>query len=163
MDVNLNTASVVQVSVTDTAVSDNTGGLVARNAGAGRVFLALERTTFSRNSSFGLMSDGSGAGEIRSAASDSMFGGNGTALLAAGGPAVAVIQVNRSTVVNSVTTGALSNGTAGQAFILISNTLMAANALALSATGTGNLISYQNNSIGGNFSDGAFTGTITLK
>lgn len=163
VDVNLNTASVVQVSVTDTAVSDNTGGLVARNAGAGRVFLALERTTFSRNSSFGLMSDGSGAGEIRSAASDSMFGGNGTALLAAGGPAVAVIQVNRSTVVNSVTTGALSNGTAGQAFILISNTLMAANALALSATGTGNLISYQNNSIGGNFSDGAFTGTLTLK
>jgi hypothetical protein len=58
------------------------------------------------------------------------------------------------------TTGALSNGTAGQAFILFSNTLIAGNGTGLSSVGGGNLQSYKNNSVDGNFVAGAFTGTI---
>jgi hypothetical protein len=159
VDVNLNTASAARVSVTDTVLSNNAGGLVARNAGAGTVFVTLQRTTFAQNNNVGLEVDGNGAAIVRSFVSDSMFTDNGTALLAQGGGAGAAIQVNRSSVLSSVTTGAVSNGPT--AFILISNTLIAGNAVALSATGSGHLQTYQNNSLGGNISsDGSFTETL---
>jgi hypothetical protein len=158
----VNTASPVRVSVTDSVVSNSAGGIAAHNAGAGNVFVAVQRTTFSQNSGFGLKTDGSGgAGGIVAAVSDSLLTGNGTGLQAQGGPAAAVaIQVTRSSVVNSVTTGMLSAGAAGPAFIFVSNTLMTGNATALSATGGGNLLTYKNNSIDANPVAGAFSGTV---
>jgi hypothetical protein len=63
--------------------------------------------------------------------------------------------------VNNVTNGAQSNGSAGQAFILASNTLISANGTGLSSVGGGNLETYKNNSVNGNFADEAFTSTLT--
>jgi hypothetical protein len=159
IDINLNTASAARVFVTDTGLNHNAGGITARNAGAGTVFLALQRATLNQNSGFGLKVDGSGAGGILAAVSDSVIAGNGTGLLAQGGPAIAAtIQVTRSSVVHSTTTGAQSNG--NSAFIFVSNTLMSGNATALSASGGGSLQTYKNNSIDGNFAPGAFTGSL---
>ena len=87
-------------------------------------------------------------------------GGAGTISVVGGATATAGIQATRSSVVNSVTTGALSNGSAGPAFIFFSNTLISGNATALSAVGGGNLVSYKNNSVDGNFAPGAFTSTV---
>jgi hypothetical protein len=160
IDINVTTGSAARVFVTDTGLHHNAGGITARNAGAGAVFLALQRATLNQNSSFGLRADGSGAGAVLSAVSDSLFAGNGTGLFAQGGPAsAATIQLTRSTVVHN-TTGALSNGTAGPSFIFVSNTLMSGNTTAVSATGTGSLQTYKNNSIDANFAPGAFTGNL---
>jgi Right handed beta helix region len=159
IDVNVNTASPVRVFVTNSVLSNNAGGLVAKNAGAGAVFVALQRTTMSQNSNFGVKMDGSGNGSVLAAVSDSHLAANGTGVLAQGGPApAATIQLTRSTVVHSTSVGAQSMGL--NAFVFVSNTLMSGNATAVQAVGAGSLKSYQNNAIDGNFAPGAFTGTI---
>jgi Right handed beta helix region len=159
IDVNVNTAAPVRVFVTDSVLSNNAGGLVAKNAGAGPVFLALQRTTMSQNSNFGVKMDGSGNGAVLAAVSDSHLAANGTGVLAQGGPApAATIQLTRSTVVHSTSVGAQSMGL--NAFVFVSNTLMSGNATAVQAVGAGSLQTYQNNAIDANFAPGAFTGTI---
>jgi hypothetical protein len=162
ININPNTASPVRVFVTDTTVTSSASGIAARNTGAGTVFLSMHRTTLAQNSGFGLRVGGGGAGPIESTVSDSLIAGNGTGLSAVGGAsATAVILLTRSSVVNNVTTGLVSDGTAGQAFIFSSNTMIGGNGTALSSVGGGNLSTYKNNSVDGNFVAGAFTGTLT--
>jgi hypothetical protein len=159
IDINVNTGSAARVFVTDTGLHHNAGGITARNAGAGAVFLALQRATLNQNSGFGLKVDGSGNGAVLAAVSDSLLAANGTGVLAQGGPApAATIQLTRSTVVHSTSVGAQSMGL--NAFVFVSNTLMSGNATAVQAVGAGFLKTYQNNAIDGNFAPGAFTGTI---
>jgi len=159
ININANSATPVRVSVTDTVLSDNAGGLAAKNAGAGGVFLALQRTTMSQNSNFGVKMDGSGNGSVLAAVSDSHLATNGTGVLAQGGPApAATIQLTRSTVVHSTSVGAQSTGL--NAFVFVSNTLMSGNATAVQAVGAGSLQTYQNSAIDGNFAPGAFTGSL---
>jgi hypothetical protein len=159
IDVNVNTAAPVRVSVTDSVLSNNAGGLAAKNAGAGPVFLTLQRTTMSQNSNFGVKVDGSGNGAVLAAVSDSHLAANGTGVLAQGGPApAATIQLTRSTVVHSTSVGAQSTGL--NAFVFVSNTLMSGNGTAVQAVGAGSLQTYQNNAIDANLAPGAFTGTI---
>jgi hypothetical protein len=158
VDVSLNTASSARVFVTDTTLTNNAIGLTARNAGAGVVSLALQRTTMAQNN-IGLRMDGSGAGAVLSALSDSVASGNGIGIQASGGPAPgATVQVTRSSIVHSTTTGAQVTGANG--FIFMSNTLMSGNATALAASAGGTLLTYKNNSIDANFAAGAFTGQL---
>ncbi len=159
LDVSVNTAAAVRVSVVDTNLTGNNNGVSARNTGGGGVFLALQRTAVSHNSSAGVRMDGTGAGAVVSAVSDSQIAANNIGLQALGGPApAATIQVTRSSVVNNVTNGAAVSGANG--FIFVSNTLMSGNGTALSATAGGSLLTYKNNSIDANLAAGAFTGTI---
>jgi len=159
VDVNVNTASPVKVTLSDSTLTNNNNGLSARNAGAGNVFLALNRMNISQNTSAGVRMDGSGAGPVLSAVADSMLANNSIGLQALGGPALAAtIQITRSSVVHSTTNGAAVSGANG--FIFVSNTLMSGNATALSATAGGTLLTYKNNSIDGNFAPGAFTGSL---
>jgi hypothetical protein len=60
--------------------------------------------------------------------------------------------------VNNVTNGAQSNGTAGAAQILFSNTVISGNGTALSSVGGGALATYKNNETEANFALGGFTG-----
>jgi len=112
IDINVNTASKISVFVTDTIVSHNATGIAAKNAGAGTVSVALERTTLSQNSSIGFRADGSGGtAAIVGVVSDSLVVGNGTGVQANGGPTVtAFVHVTRSSIVNNATNGALANG-----------------------------------------------------
>ena len=162
ININLTSSSTVGVFVTDTVVTNSVGGIAVRNAGAGRVLVSVQRTTLAQNSGFGLKLDGGGgAGPIIGAVSDSLIAGNGTGVSAIGGAATSLgIQVTRSSVVNNVTTGALSDGSAGAAFIFSSNNLITGNGTSLSSVGGGNLLSYKNNSVDGNFVSGAFTGPL---
>lgn len=162
ININLNSANAARVFVTDTVVSNSAGGIAARNTGAGSVFVSVQRTTLAQNSAFGLKADGSGGGAIVGDLSDSLIAGNGTGVWSVGGPSATVttIQITRSTIVSSVNTGAVADGTAGAAFILFSNTLFTSNKGGLSSIAGGNLMTYKNNSTDGNFPTGAFTGTL---
>jgi hypothetical protein len=164
INVNLTSASAVRVFVSDTVVSNGSVGVSARNAGAGNLFMSVHRTTLVQNSSIGYRSDGSGGpGSIFNAISDSLVSGNGTGVSVVGGPsAFNGAQVTRSSVVNNITTGLLSNGTSGQASILASNTLVSGNGTGLSFLGGGNLFTYKNNSVNQNVvADGTFSSQIT--
>lgn len=157
ININLNSAAAVSVFVTDTVVSNSAGGISAHNAGAGKVFVSMQRTTLAQNSGFGLKADGGGAGTIVASVSDSMFAGNGTGVTSVGGAGGAGVQVTRSSIVSN-STGAQSTGATG--FILFSNTLISGNGTGLSSVTGGNLESYKNNSFDGNFTQGAFTSTL---
>ena len=161
ININVNSPSAVNVFVTDAVISNSVGGLAARNAGAGNLFVSVQRTTFAQNTGFGLKADGGGgAGFVIAAVSDSMLAGNGTGVTAVGGAsATAGIQVTRSTIVsNSI--GMLSNGSAGAAGVFSSNNLITGNGTGVSSVGGGNLLTYKNNSTDGNLAAGAFTGSI---
>jgi hypothetical protein len=163
IDVEVNAALPIRVFVTDTVVSNSGGGLVALNAGAANLLVSMHRATLTQNSGFGLKVDGGGGpGLVVGSVSDSLIAGNGRGLWAASGATGSVgIRIARSSIVNNLTIGALSDGTAGQPVaILFSDTLITGNSPGLSSVGGGLLFSYQNNDLNGNFPDGAFTGTL---
>jgi hypothetical protein len=166
ININTTSASATSVFLTDTVVSNSTTGIFARNAGSGLVFVSLLRTTLAQNTFFGLKVDGSaGSGTIVGAVSESLIAGNGVGLSAVSGATSTVgIRVIKSSIVNNVTTGALSDGSAGQPVaILFSDNLITGNSPGLSSVGGGFLFSHQNNSLVGNFPDGAFTGVLPLQ
>jgi hypothetical protein len=156
INVNLNQATAAQVFVTDTIASNSAGGVVARNAAAGKVSVAVQRSTLSQNSNAGFKADGSGAGTILGMVSDSLMAGNGTGAQAAGTPAAVGIQVARSTVVNN-TTGLNSTGAA---FLIVSNTLISGNTTGVAFTAPALLQTYKNNAVDGNTANGTFSGNI---
>jgi hypothetical protein len=166
ININTTSASATSVFLTDTVVSNSTTGIFARNAGSGLVFVSLQRTTLTQNTFFGLKVDGSaGSGTIVGAVSESLIAGNGVGMSAVSGATSTVgIRVTKSSIVNNVTTGALSDGSAGQPVaILFSDNLITGNSPGLSSVGGGFLFSHQNNSLVGNFPDGAFTGVLPLQ
>jgi len=166
ININTTSASATSVFLTDTVVSNSTTGIFARNAGSGLVFVSLLRTSLAQNTFFGLKVDGSaGSGTIVGAVSESLIAGNGVGLSAVSGATSTVgIRVIKSSIVNNVTTGALSDGSAGQPVaILFSDNLITGNSPGLSSVGGGFLFSHQNNSLVGNFPDGAFTGVLPLQ
>ena len=162
ININLNSAAAASVFVTDTIVSNSAGGLTAKNAGAGNLFVSVKRSTLVQNTGFGLRADGGGgAGSLIAVVADSMMVGNGTGVTAVGGAAAtAGIQITRSEIANNGTAGLLANGTAGPAFVFSSNNLITGNGTGLSSVGGGNLLTYKNNATDGNFNAGAFTAPI---
>jgi hypothetical protein len=162
IDININTAAAVRVAVTDTIVSHSTNGITARNAGSGRLTVSAQRVSLLRNTLAGYKGDATGGtAAVISAISDSMIAGNGTGVLAAGGPSGSTgIQVTRSSIVNNTGTGVQADGSANS-IVLLSNSLVSGNATGLATAGGAGLATYKNNAVNGNLSDGAFTTQIT--
>ena len=162
IDISLNTASAVRVMVTDSIVSNSTNGIVAKNAGSGKVTVSAQRVSLLKNATVGFKGDlTSGSAQIFCAISDSMVAGNGTGIQATGGAAGGIlIQVTRSSVVNNVATGVVADGSPTSVAIL-SNTLVSGNATGLASSAGANMDTYKNNFVNGNTTDGAFTIQIT--
>jgi len=156
INVNLNQAATAQVFVTDTIASNSAGGIAARNAGAGKVNVAVQRSTLSQNTGFGFKADGSGAGLVIAALSDSLMAGNGTGMLASGSPTGVGVQVTRSTVVNNAT----GLNAIGTAFVFVSNTVVGGNTTGVSFTAPAQLSTYKNNAVDGNTTNGTFSANI---
>jgi hypothetical protein len=156
INVSLNQAGAAQVFVTDTVASNNAGGIAARNAAAGKVSVAVQRSTLSQNSGFGFKADGTGAGIVLGMLSDNLIAGNGTGVLSAGGTAPVGVQLARSSVVNN-TTGLNSTGSS---FLNVSYSLISGNATGLAFTAPALLQTYKNNATDGNTAAGAFSGNI---
>jgi len=160
IDINVNQVTGPRVFITDTVVSNSSGGITARNAGSGVITLTMHRGTLVQNSSFGLRADGSGAGHVVASLSDSYVSGNGTGVLAAGGPSIANILVTRSSVAGNVTNGLQATGPSPLANILLSNTMVGLNATGLSVGGGGSIQTYKSNEVDANTTNGAFTSSI---
>jgi hypothetical protein len=155
ININLSSATPVRIFVTDTVVSNSAGGIAVHNSAAGKVFVAMHRTTLAQNSNFGLQTDGSGAGPIVGSVSDSVIAGNGTGVSAL--TQGALVGIARSSIVNNVTAGVQSNAST----ILSSETQIFGNGTGLSSVGGGGLLSYKNNNANGNGTDGSFTSPLT--
>lgn len=163
IDINLNTASAIRVMVTDTVVSTSATGIFVKNAGSGRVTVAVQRVSLLRNSTVGFKADATtGSAQLLCAISDSMVAGNAIGVHSAGGAAGgSLIQVTRSSVVNNVNAGILADGSAA-ARALLSNTLVSGNDTGVASAAGGQLFTYKNNAVNGNITaDGAFSTPLT--
>lgn len=160
ININVNTASPVNVFVTDTRVSTSFVGINAHNASTGKVSLSIQRTTITQSGT-GVKIDGTGgAAAIAAALSDAMIAGNNVGVSSVSGPGNAGMVVTRSSIVNNTTSGASATGAGG---ILFSNTVIFGNGTGLAASAGGSLGTYQNNSVDANTTNGAFTSTLMLK
>ena len=156
-----------QLHVSNTVVSNNgvggSGGgvLVANlNAGAAQVFATLSHVRVEGNNGFGIKFDGTtGTGAIHGTIQDSVSAGNsGNGIWGTAVSTGVLISVNSSAAVNNAGTGVLSNGSA---LVLLNNSVMTGNGTGVNFTGGGTLLSYKNNSIDSNTTNGAPSGPLT--
>ena len=156
-----------QLFVSDTVVTNNgTGkvgaGISIQPTGTGSAEAVVNGVQAYGNTS-GITADATGGtGAVKVSVRDSTTAGSGNngiaAITAAGGGAVTVF-VDRASSVNN-TVGVLSTGSA-QAIVFISNSTFTGNGTGLSFNANGQLLSYKNNSINGNGTDGVPSGFVT--
>lgn len=153
-----------KLTVTDTLLVNNgagvTGaGIIIKPQTGGSVQALLERVTVVNNS-HGIVADGNGSsisvrGVVRDSAASNNVNNGITTTSSGGGSAVLSVQ-NTNVSGNNfglVSGGASSGMLVGQSSIVLNNT-------GLFTTGGGLLLSYKNNTVNGNTTDGAFTGLI---
>jgi len=159
-----------QLFVSDTLVYNNgsgaaTGGINIVPSGSGSANAVLDRVHLENNVRGlwvdGSQSTGNGAHVV---VRDSVVSGNaGDGILATSAPgqAPAFIVVERTAAVNNTGTGIRASGP--RATMLLHENTVARNLVGISATASGQLISYGNNKVNNNFGpDGTPTGTYGL-
>jgi hypothetical protein len=153
------TSGASEVYVLDSTITDSghnalTGGIAIRPTGAASVRLHIERTTLENNSS-GIILDGTGGtGGIRGVIRDSTVAGTpNTGIAASSGAPVQLMIAN----VTSQSNGFGLTASGPNTRILVEHTRLVANSFGLSGS---TILSYGNNSVELNGTDGAFTGPI---
>jgi hypothetical protein len=111
---------------------------------------------------FGIVGDGRSGGIIKGTISDSVVSGsteNGITAVSSGSSVV--FLTDQTKVTNNTSAGLFADGS--NAGILARNSTVYGNAVGLDAAGGGTLYTYGNNSVNGNTTNGAFTGTAALQ
>ena len=156
-----------QLFVSDTIVTNNGAGkngagISIQPSGTGSAEAVLNRVEAYGNTG-GINADATGGtGAVKVSVRDSMTAAssnNGISATTAAGKGPVTVFVDRSSSVNNAI-GVLSTGTA-QAIVFISNSTFTGNGTGLSFAAAGQLLSYKNNSINGNGTDGAPSGFVT--
>jgi hypothetical protein len=159
-------SGLAELFVTDTLVvsngtTANGGGILVRPTGFGAARVALRNVRVQNNLFAGFLVDTTGNTGPGTTVSveDSQFDGstNGVTLnVPAGNSAASIFMVN-STVAQNSGTGISASGSA--ATMRIGNTSIFNNNIGVSAAGSATILSYQDNRLNGNLTDGSFTGT----
>jgi hypothetical protein len=155
--------------VTDTVFSGNGsaangGALTIQPSGSGSARVQLNRVVVTNNtlgvSALGSTSTGTVAVQIR----DSVVSGNafdGIVAQSAAGQAITSITVDRTSSLLNGADGIRAQGP--PAYVTLGNSTVISNVIGLNSVGGGNIFSYQNNQVGGNFTDGAPTLVLAEK
>jgi hypothetical protein len=133
----------------------NSGAILLRPTGTGSVSALLDNVLLKQNT-FGLRVENN----ARATVSDSTVSGNqifGIHAITAGPNAASVIL--ERVIVSNNTTGVQAEGS-GLASVRLSEATVVSNSVGLSAVGGGQLLSFGNNSIAGNGTDGDPTGAV---
>jgi hypothetical protein len=134
------------------------GGIFIQPLGSGTARAVIERTRVEQNT-HGIVADGSGGtGSIVVQINDTTVAGNaGNGIWAKR----AGIVMDHSSSKNNAGNGILADGPG--AVVHLGQSTVVGNGAGLSATGGGQILSYQNNQASGNVIDGAPTGVLTVK
>jgi nitrous oxidase accessory protein NosD len=155
--------------VTDSTITGNGrtsdgGGIVIQPTGTGAARVTIERTLV-ENNTYGIFANGTGstgtiAVQIRdSVAAESKF--HGISAFTTVTASITSITVARSSSLLNAGNGVLAQSP--RAFVLLGDATVMSNGTGLSAVSGGNILSYQDNQLTGNVSDGAPTATLTVK
>jgi hypothetical protein len=158
-----------QLLVSNSIVSDNgysggssiTGGIYIKPASSVTATVSINRSEINGNT-FGIVADGRSGGIINGTISDSVVSGNtenGLTALSSGSSVV--FMIDQTKVTGNLAAGLYTGGS--NAGIVARNTTVYGNAIGLDAASGGTLYTYGNNSVNGNKTNGAFTGTVGLQ
>ena len=157
-----------QLFVANSVISDNgksgsgiSGGIYIVPSSGVTVTVSIDHSQINGNV-FGLVGDGRSGGAVKGTISDSVVSGNtenGITALSSGSSVV--LLTDQTKVTNNSAAGLFVSGS--NAGILARNSTVYGNAIGLDAVGGGALFTYGNNSVNGNATNGAFTGTAGLQ
>jgi hypothetical protein len=151
--------------VQDTTILNNATGLLIRPTGGIAANVELRRLRIDNNTGEGLRVDGTGgSGAIKATLADSTASHNvSNGIDAVGGPGNATLDVMRMVVISNGAAGIQSNQASGTASVTVGSSVIYDNAIGMQATGGASLLSYGNNQVTGNASNGSFTGPASLQ
>jgi hypothetical protein len=155
--------------VTDSTINNNGrpasgGGIIIQPAGSGSARVSIERTKVEGNT-YGIFANGTGStGQTIVHIKDSVVSNNvfnGISAYTAAGQSTVSITVDHSSSLLNGADGILAQGT--PAYVLLGNSTVLSNITGLHSISGGNILSYQNNALTGNATDGATTAMLTVK
>jgi hypothetical protein len=155
----------VKLAVADTVVINNATGIWIKPNGGPAANVELKSLTVSDNAGDGLRVDGTGgSGATNLAIADSTLSlnlNNGIDALSGPGNVTADIK---GVVASANGNGILSNqANGGTATVTVGCSVLYGNGTGLQASGGGSLLSYSNNQVTGNVTNGSFTGPALLR
>jgi hypothetical protein len=159
-------AAKTNLIVRDTTFLNNATGILIRPSGGIAANVTLRWLHIDNNTGEGLRVDGmGGSGAINAAIADSTASLNASnGIDAVSGPGNTTVSVIRVVAASNGSAGILSNQTnGGTASVTVASSMLRANAIGIQATGGASLLSYGNNEVTGNASNGSFTGTAGLQ
>src|SRR5580658_2063701 len=159
-------AVTTQLVVQDTTIHNNATGLLIRPTGGIAANAVLRRLHIDNNTGEGLRVDGTAAsGAINATLADSTASLNaGNGIDAVSGPGNAAVDIMRVVAAVNGAAGIQANQTSGgTASVTVGSSMMRSTAIGIQATGGAGLLSYGNNDVTGNASNGSFTGAAGLR
>jgi hypothetical protein len=159
-------ATTTQLVVKGTTILNNATGILTRPTDGVAAKVMLRRLHIDNNTGEGLRIDGTGgSGAINVAIADSTSSFNASnGIDAVSGPGNTTVGVIRIVAASNGSAGILSNQTnGGTASATVASSMLLANAIGIQATGGASLLSYGNNQVSGNASNGSFTGLAGLQ
>ena len=156
-----------QLFVSDTVVTDNAGdGFTIAPSGSGSVSVVLERVESDNNAADGIYVDGSGTtGPINATISESVFAKNAVHGIEANSSSPSAGGINVMVRACSVTGSGVRGVLASQVGVTVrvTRSTITGNAVGWAAASSGTLLSYGDNNVDGNTTDGTPSGTIPAK
>jgi hypothetical protein len=147
--------------ITDNATSGSGAGIYINPSSGLTGQVSIDRSHINNNY-FGIFADGRSGGIIKVTIGDSVVSGNtedGIAAISSGSSVV--FMIDQTKVTGNSAAGLFADGS--NAGMLARNSTVYGNAIGLYTGGGGALYSYGNNSVAGNSTNGAFTGTAGLQ
>jgi hypothetical protein len=158
-------APTTLLDIQDTTVVNNATGLLIQPTGGIAANVALRWLRIDNNTGEGLRVDGTGgSGAINVAIADSTASFNASnGIDAVSGPGNATVSAMRVVAAANGSAGIEANqSSGGTASVTLGNSMLHANAIGIQATSGAGLLTYGNNQVTGNASNGSFTGTAGL-
>jgi hypothetical protein len=159
-------AAKTLMSVQNTTILNNATGILIQPTGGIAANVRLRWLHVDHNTGDGLRVDGTGgSGTIKAAVADSSANFNaGNGIDAVSGPGNATLDIMRVVAASNGSAGIQSNQTSGGiASVTVGSSLLRANAIGIQAAGGASLLSYGNNQVTSNASNGSFTGLAGLQ
>jgi hypothetical protein len=159
-------ATTTRLVVQNTTILNNATGILIQPTGGIAANVRLRWLHVDHNTGDGLRVDGTGgSGTIKAAVADSSANFNaGNGIDAVSGPGNATLDIMRVVAASNGSAGIQSNQTSGGiASVTVGSSLLRANAIGIQAAGGASLLSYGNNQVTSNASNGSFTGLAGLQ
>ena len=159
-------ATTTRLVVQQTTILNNATGILIQPTDGIAAEVTLRWLRIDNNTGEGLRVDGTGgSGAINATLADSTASFNASnGIDAVSGPGNATLDIMRVAATANGSAGIQSNqSSGGSASVTMGSSVLYANAIGIQATGGAGLLSYGNNQVTGNASNGSFTGTASLQ